>query len=175
MLAAASVVFDMTHSVIGIPIYPAYIDLAGFPWILSYFLFGFWPALLTSVLASVLISFGMTGIAGAGIKFVATMPQFLVFALFAMALRYRSSISFRRLLFFIPVAGVAILVRVLLSIGAGTYIFGPLFFHSSPDTMLQIFPPWLYVLLNVPQAIVDLVVAWLLAYRLNLVQRYATW
>ena len=95
------------------------------------------------MLASVLISFGMTGIAGAGIKFVATMPQFLVFALFAMALRYTSSISFRRLLFFIPVAGVAIVVRVLLSIGAGTYIFGPLFFHTSPDLMLQVFPPWL--------------------------------
>lgn len=99
-----------------------------------------------------LISFGMTGIAGAGIKFVATMPQFLAFALFAMALRYTSSISFRRLLFFIPVAGVAIVVRVLLSISAGTYIFGPLFFNTSPDLMLQVFPPWLYVLLNIPQA-----------------------
>lgn len=60
-----------------------WIDLVAVPWIIAFFLFGFRTALITSLVMFVVISFiAPTSVLGAMMKWIATVPMFVIPAVF---------------------------------------------------------------------------------------------
>ncbi len=86
MLAAIGAVLQIANNVIGYPTsFGMTIDLVGVPIILGFLLFGLAGGLYTSVLVSIVIAIvAQSSWLGASMKFAATLPMFLVPALYAL-------------------------------------------------------------------------------------------
>ncbi len=95
LFAAAAALFQLLHGIIGIPTgFGMMVDLAGFPVLLAFFLFGFESAMGVLILLTVIITFVSpeTGI-GASMKFAATLPMVLVPALWLLAAKKKNDIG----------------------------------------------------------------------------------
>lgn len=86
MLAAIGAVLQIANNVIGYPTsFGMTIDLVGVPIILGFLMFGLAGGLYTSVLVSIVIAIvASSSWLGASMKFAATLPMFLVPALYAL-------------------------------------------------------------------------------------------
>ena len=180
VLAAASIIFDM----IPLPRAPwgMKIDFVGTVWVLSYFLYGLSHALVVSVIATLyILLFSSTGYVGAVMKFIATVPMFLVPAAFAMvpSLSKRGRGLFRSPLVITAVAIVASVVRLLVAAAANLYWAIPIFYNMTPEQALQWFggliPLFVFVAgFNVVQGIVDIYVSWFIALKLGVADRFGS-
>lgn len=117
------------------------IDLVAIPWILCWIIFGLKPALLSILISAPLIGFlgpFAGGWVGATMKFVATIWMFLIPAIFAW-----KTGGTKRFLenkgFFVLVAALTILVRVVVTLLFNFYFAIPFFFNMTPDAIIGFF------------------------------------
>ncbi len=183
MLATLSIIFDLLPS-IRVP-WGMKIDFVGTVWVLGFYLYGLSEALLISGITTIyILSFSPTGLVGATMKFIATVPMFLVPA----AITYlpfffseKKSGKFNSIPIMLVVCVVATLVRIAVASLVNLYWAVPLWWGGiSPNDVIQIFggimPFVVFVAsMNVLQGIVDSIVPWFLAFKVKLSDHFGTW
>ena len=117
------------------------IDLVAIPWILCWIIFGLKPALLSILISAPLVGFlgpFAGGWVGATMKSVASIWMFLIPAIFAW-----KTGGTKRFLenkgFFVLVAALTILVRVVVTVIFNFYFAIPFFFNMTPDAIIGFF------------------------------------
>ena len=159
------------------------IDLVGTVWVLSFFLYGWKAALgVASITAIYIAMFSSTGYVGAVMKFVATIPMFLVPALMIQLPFFskKESRVYGSVVVITAAAILASLARLFLTTTVNLYWAIPIYLGKTPDQVLVIFggiiPLMAFVAgLNVIQGIVDIYVPWVLAFKLRLSRHFGTW
>jgi riboflavin transporter FmnP len=161
------------------------IDFVGVVWVLAFFLYGTAEALYVSTIATIFIlGYSPTTFVGATMKFIATVPMFLVpGVLLRLPLSSeKSSNVFNRVLVMSTAGFLAILVRVIACSIANYYWAIPLFLGMPSDVVLQTRfgnSIWVFVVfvasMNVLQGIIDILAPWFLAFRLGLREHFGTW
>jgi riboflavin transporter FmnP len=162
------------------------IDFVGTVWVLAYFLYDLPVALPVSAITALYIALLMpTGPIGATMKFIATIPMFLIPAIVSYLPFFsnRSSKLFNNLFLTIGLCILANIVRLLLATAVNYYWAIPLWWGIPPDQILdnELFGGSItaFILfiagMNVVQGIVDIVVPWVLAFKLKLSTTFGTW
>lgn len=87
LFAAAAALFQLLHGIIGIPTpFGMVIDLAAFPVLLAFFMFGFDAALSVCIVLTIIITLvSPESWLGASMKFAATLPMIMLPALWLLA------------------------------------------------------------------------------------------
>lgn len=160
------------------------IDFVGVVWVLAFFLYGTAEALYVSIIATIFIlGYSPTTFVGATMKFIATVPMFLVPGVLRLPLSSeKSSNVFNRVLVMSTTGFLAILVRVIACSIANYYWAIPLFLGMPSDVVLQTRfgnSIWVFVVfvasMNVLQGVIDILAPWFLAFRLGLREHFGTW
>lgn len=163
------------------------IDFVGAIWVLAYFLYGVPEALAVSVISTIfMVGYdpGPIGFVGGPMKFIATVPMFLVPAALLRLPFFseRNSRVFKSVLVVSMAGFLAIVVRLIVTCLANYYWAVPLFLGMPTDVFMEkVFANsiWAFIVyvagLNVLQGIVDIVVPWFLAFRLRLSDHFGTW
>jgi riboflavin transporter FmnP len=159
------------------------IDLVGAIWVLSFFLYGLKSALGVSSIVTIYIAmFSSTGYVGAVMKFVATVPMFLVPAIMVHLpfFHRKESKTFSSPIVIIAATILASIARLFVATTVNLYWAIPIWFNMNPDQVLGYFggivPLIVFVAsLNVVQGIVDIAVSWALAFKLKLSQYFGAW
>lgn len=170
LLAALGAVFQIVH--IGVPTaWGMWVDIVAVPILLALFLFDLKHSLAVAVLIALILTIAApSGFIGAIMKFVATLPMFLVLGLGA---KYRGwKLSDLKVL--VVLTAIALVVRSALVVPFNYYWALPTFFNLPTEQALQFVPWWIMVGLNTVQGIVEVAIAWVLAYRFKLVERYGS-
>lgn len=183
VMAALSIIFEL------IPSFRVFwgmkIDFVGVIWVLAFFLYGLNEALCVSAITALFILlYSPTGFVGAVMKFVATVPMFLVPAglLYLPFFTHKTSKAFNR----VPTILVACILAVLVRIGVCSlvnyYWAIPLFLGIPSGVLLERFFGGsvlafvAYIAgMNLLQGIVDVVVPWFLAFKVKLAEYFGTW
>lgn len=148
LLAALSIVFQF--SPLFFPFEFIRIDLVGMPWILASLAFGPFGGVLSACVSSVLISFTDTGIIGASMKLVATLPIVLLAGLLK---RFKkTSIPWLVAAFF-----AATIARVLITLAINIFWAIPAFFGLNFEQALAFAP--VIIAGNVLAALIEFAVA----------------
>jgi len=159
------------------------IDLVGAIWVLAFLLYGLKSALGVSSIVTIYIAmFSSTGYVGAVMKFVATVPMFLVPAIMIHLpfFRKKEANTFSSLIVIIAATILASIARLFVATTVNLYWAIPIWFNMNPDQVLAYFggivPLIVFVAsLNVVQGIVDIAVSWALAFKLKLSQYFGAW
>jgi riboflavin transporter FmnP len=159
------------------------IDLVGAIWVLTFFLYGWKPALTVSSITAIYIAmFSDTGYVGALMKFIATIPMFLVPAAMISLPFFgkKESRVFERIIVITAATILATVTRLFLATAVNLYWAIPIWWGMTPEQTLATFggivPLIAFVAsLNVVQGIVDILASWALAFKLRLSQHFGTW
>ncbi|MCJ7631990.1 hypothetical protein MUP77_06305 [Candidatus Bathyarchaeota archaeon] len=159
------------------------IDLVGAIWVLSFFLYGWKSALGVSTVVSIYIAmFSPTGYVGALMKFIATIPMFLVPTLIIHLPFFskKESKVFSSIMVIIAMTVLASLARLLIATTVNLYWAIPIWWVTTPDQVLTrlggLWPLVIFVAsLNIVQGIVDILIPWMLAFKLNLSKHFGVW
>ncbi|MCK4830098.1 hypothetical protein KA005_81015 [bacterium] len=183
MMSTLAIIFDLLPSV-RVP-WGMKIDFVGTVWVLSYFLYGLSAALPVSIITTLYITmFGTTGFVGATMKFIATIPMFLIPALVSYLPFFsnRSSKIFNKLLLSIGLCILATIARLLVTITVNYYWAIPLWTGISTDKIVEVMFNGSFLAfvvfvagMNVLQGIVDFFISWFLAFKLKLSTMFGTW
>lgn len=181
IMSALAIIFDVIPSVRA-P-WGMKIDFVGTVWVLSYFLYGLSIAFPVSAITSLYLTFfSTTGFVGATMKFVATIPMFLIPALVSHLPFFsnRGSKIFNNLPLIIGLNIIANVVRLLVATVVNLYWAIPIWTGMTQDEILGYYggliPLIIFVaVLNVLQGFVDILVAWALAFKTKLSAMYGTW
>jgi len=159
------------------------IDFVGVVWVLAYFLYGLKEALGVSFITTLFIlGYSPTTFVGATMKFIATLPMFLVPAglMHSHFFSEKASRSFDRMPVVVLMCVLATSVRLIVTSIVNLYWAIPLFWGTTPDAVLEVFggvlPFVIFVAsMNLLQSIVDVAIPWLLAYKFRLAEYIGTW
>lgn len=159
------------------------IDFVGVVWVLAYFLYGLREALGVSFITTLFIlGYSPTSFVGATMKFIATLPMFLVPAglMHSGFFSRKAARSFDRIPVVVMMCVLATSVRLIVTSVVNLYWAIPLFWGTTPDGVLEVFggvlPFVIFVAsMNLLQGIVDVAIPWLLAYKFRLAEYIGTW
>jgi len=70
---------------------------------------------------------------------------------------------------------LSVIVRGIAMVVSNYYFAGPLFFHISPEQFMATIPWYIIFAWNVFQGIVEVVLAWILAFKFGFMERYSAW
>lgn len=181
IMAALSIIMDL----LPLPrvVWGMKIDLVGAIWVLSFFLYGLKSALgVSSIVAIYIAMFSSTGYVGAVMKFVATVPMFLVPAIMIRLpfFHKKEANTFSSIIVIVAATILASVARLFVATTVNLYWAIPIWFGMTPEGVLAQFggivPLIVFVAsLNVVQGIVDIVVSWALAFKLKLSQYFGAW
>lgn len=183
VMSALSIIFEL------MPAFRVFwgmkIDFVGTIWVLSFFLYGLREALYVSLITTGFIMiYSPTGIVGAAMKFIATLPMLLVTAALGYLPGFSDNTSkkYADPKVFILSAVLANLVRITVASIVNYYWAIPLFLGIPSeiiiDTMFagSILGFIAFVAsMNLLQGIIDIVVPWLLAFKFKLSNLFGTW
>jgi riboflavin transporter FmnP len=186
VMSALAIAFDVLSDLLPLRVpWGMKIDFVGTIWVLSYFLYGLSVAFPVSVVTSLFITMFMpTGFVGGIMKFVATIPMFLVPALVSYLPFFskQGSKIFNKIFLIIGVAVLANVVRLLAATAINYYWAIPLWTGIPTGQILDImfggsFLGFIIFVagMNVLQGIIDIFVAWLLAFKFRLSSMFGTW
>ena len=185
ILSALAIVFDVLSDALPFrALWGMKIDFVGTVWVLSYFLYGLRVAFPTSVITTLYITLFMpTGFVGATMKFIATIPMFLVPELMShLPFFNRSSKIFNKPLLIVGVGALANAVRLLVATMVNYYWAIPLWTGIPTSMILEVMfanSIWAFIVfvsgMNLLQGIVDIFVPWLLAFKFKLSTMFGTW
>ena len=170
LLAALGAVFQIYH--IGIPTaWGMWIDIVAVPILLALFLFDLKHSLAVAVLIALVITLAApSGFIGAIMKFVATLPMFLVLGLGAKWKKLDLSKP-EPVIFLLA---LALVLRAAITLPFNYYWALPTFFNLPTEEALKFVPWWIMIGLNCVQGIVEVGIAWLLAFKFKLLERYGS-
>jgi riboflavin transporter FmnP len=186
-MSALAIVFDVLSDLLPLRApWGMKIDFVGTIWVLAYFLYDLPVALPVSAITALYIALLMpTGPIGATMKFIATIPMFLIPAIVSYLPLFsnRSSKIFNNLFLTIGLCIFANIVRLLLATAVNYYWAIPLWWGIPSDQILdnELFGGSItaFILfiagMNVVQGIVDTLVPWVLAFKLKLSTTFGTW
>jgi len=167
-LAAFSAVTQLIHVGYQSPQFGMWIDIVAVTWIITYLLFGVRMATLVSLVGALIITlFAPDTWLGAGMKWVASAPTFLIMALFIKVFKKPLSFYAKPKNLVLPMI-TAIVVRCLLVIPINYYYAIPIWTGMTPDKAMAAIPWYIIALFNIVQALVDITIAWILVYRFKL-------
>ena len=184
VMAALAIVFDVFSDILPLRMpWGMKIDFVGTVWVLSYFLYGLSVAFPVSVITSLFIILVMpTGFVGGVMKFIATIPMFIIPAIFSYLPFFspRSSKIFQKLPLIIGVGILANIVRILIATILNLYWAIPFYLGKTSEEILSLYggliPLIIFVSgLNLLQGIVDISVSWFLAFKFKLSTMFGTW
>jgi riboflavin transporter FmnP len=186
MFSALAIVFDVLSDMLPLRApWGMKIDFVGTVWVLAYFLYDLPVAFPVSAITALYIALLMpTGPVGATMKFIATVPMFLIPALVSHLPFFssRSSKLFNNLLLTAGLCILANIVRLLLATAVNYYWAIPLWTGIPTDQILGemfggSFTAFIVFIvgMNVAQGIVDIFVPWVLAFKLKLSTTFGTW
>jgi len=183
LMSSLSIIFDLLPSV-RVP-WGMKIDFVGTIWVLSYFLYGLSVSIPVSAITFLYISiFSETGFVGASMKFIATIPMFLVPALISYLPFFgnRNSKIHNNIIVILGLCILSNIVRLLLTITVNYYWAIPLWFGIPTERILETLFNNSFIAfvifvagMNILQGIIDILLPWLLAYKLKLSTMFGTW
>jgi len=170
-LAALSASLQLVH--IGVSISYIWIDLVAIPWIVAFLLYGGRSSLIVSIVAAMLIIFFTPfGFIGGPIKWMATLPMWLIPWVWQKVSKLKPE-DFKKIRVLLIWIILAVVIRGFIIIPADYYIAFPLV-GVSPENAMAMLPWWLIFVLNAVQGALEVVAAWLLVFRFRL-GRFAQW
>jgi len=184
ILSSLAIIFDVMSDAFPLRLpWGMKIDFVGAIWVLAYFLYGLTEALSVSIITTLFITaFMPTGFVGATMKFIATIPMFLIPALISYLPLFsnRRAKIFDKLLLIIGLCILANTVRLIVATTVNLYWAIPIWFGMTSEQVLAYFggivPLIIFVAgMNLLQGIIDIFVAWLLAFKFQLSENFGTW
>jgi len=165
-LAALSAVTQLVHIGYQSPQWGMWLDLVAIFWLVAFFLFGSKSALFVSILGALIITFFAPDTwLGASMKWVATLPMWLILAI-------RPPTHYQKLTrVFLPLL-LALLIRILLVIPLNYFYAIPIWTGMTPSIAMKVIPWYVIAGFNVVQGIIDVLFAWIIVFRFKL-SRYA--
>jgi len=168
LLAALAVVFQVFHVGYLSP-WGMWIDIVAVPVLLALFLFDTKDAFLVAVLLAMVISVAApSGFVGATMKFVTTLPMFLVIGLVAQ----RRKLDVSNVFHLVPLLLLAVAIRAVVSVYANYYWALPIWLNISTEQAFATIPWGIVAGMNVLQGVIEVGIAWTLAFKFKLVERY---
>lgn len=186
MMSALAIIFDVFSDMLPFRVlWGMKIDFVGTVWVLSYFLYNLPVALPVSAITTLYIALFMpTGFVGAIMKFIATIPMFLIPAIVSRLPFFskRNSKIFNNIFLTVGLCIIANIVRLVLATTVNYYWAIPLWTGTPTDQIVDVmfsgsFTAFIVFVagMNVAQGIVDIVVPWVLAFKLKLSTTFGTW
>jgi len=183
VMSALSIIFELMPA-FRVP-WGMKVDFVGTTWVLSYFLYGLAEATYVSIITTLfLLIYSPTGLVGALMKLIATLPMFLIPAILIRLpiLPERTSKAYGSLKVLILSLIFANLARILLTSVANYYWAIPLWTGIPSELLLKVMFGGsilnfiIFVAgLNLLQGIIDTIIPWLLAYKFRLANLFGTW
>ena len=138
MFSALAIIFDVFSDAFPLRVpWGMKVDFVGTIWVLSYFMHGVSVAFPVSAITVLYIIFGPTptGLVGGVMKFIATIPMFLVPTLISYLFFFsnRRANIFEKPLVIIGVCALASVVRLLVAIIVNLYWAIPTFYGMTPE------------------------------------------
>ncbi|HWY78874.1 MAG TPA: hypothetical protein VNW29_00795 [Candidatus Sulfotelmatobacter sp.] len=172
-LAALSALVQIIHIGYLSPQWGMWIDIVAVTWVIAFLLFGFRMALIVSLIGAVIITLVAPETwLGAGMKWIASFPTFLVLGLWLFKIKKPLSYYKNPLHLLLPVV-IAIIIRCLLIIPINYFYAIPIWTKMTPLQAMQTIPWYIIALFNIVQSSIDVAFAWVLIYKFRL-NRYAT-
>jgi riboflavin transporter FmnP len=185
ILAALAIVFDVMSEVFPLRMpWGMKIDFVGVIWVLAYFLYGIREALSVSIITAIfIIILNPTGVLGAMMKLIATLPMFVIPALISQFYDSNKKAALFNNISIVTIACiVATVVRLIVATLLNFYWAIPLWTGIPTDKILEVMfngsiPAFIIFVagMNVLQGIVDVLVSWLLAFKFKLSEYFGTW
>lgn len=172
-LAAISAVFQIVHLGYQTP-WGMWIDVVAIPWILAFFLYRGRGSLIVSTIGAIIITLVAPSTwLGASMKWLATMPMWLMLWSWQVVFKLRSK-DFKKLRVIIPTIILGIILRGLIVIPVNYYYAIPIWTGWTPEQAMEMLPWWIIFSLNAIQGVLEVVVAWLLVFKFRL-ERFRKW
>lgn len=172
-LAAISAVLQLIHIGYMSPQWGMWIDIVAVTWIIAFFLFGMRITLIVTIIGAIIITlFAPETWLGAGMKWLATFPVWLILGLWLI--RKNKALSYYKKIpnLFIPVI-IAVIIRCAIIIPVNYYYAIPIWTKMTPLQAMTAIPWYIIALFNIIQTLVDVALAWILVYKFRL-NRYAS-
>ena len=167
-LSALSIITQLIHVGYQSPQWGMWIDVVAVGWIIAYFLFGFRLSLLVSIVGAIMITlFAPETWLGAVMKWVASVPLIIAFALVSILIK-KSFHDYKNIPLLIFPFIVGIIVRCILVIPLNYYIAIPLWTGMTTAKAINAIPWYIIILFNVLQGLVDVLFAWIIVYKFKL-------
>jgi riboflavin transporter FmnP len=172
-LAAISAVFQIVH--LGyMTQWGMWIDIVAIPWMLAFFLYRGKAAFFVSIVGAIIISlFDYSSWLGASMKFLSTMPMWLIPWYFQKSYKLHLK-DFKKLRIIIFCLILSIIIRGIIVIPLNYYFALPIWTGWSPEKAMLMLPWWIIFSLNAIQGTLEVMVAWLLVFKFKF-KRFATW
>ncbi len=172
-LAAISAALQIVHVGWMSP-WGMWIDVVAVSWIVAYFLYGGRTALVVSVVGALIITFAAPSTwLGASLKWIATLPMFLIPIIMQKTMRLKIK-DFKKPHLLIIATAIAIVLRVIIVIPVNYYFAIPIWTGWTPAEAMTFVPWWTITIMNVAQGAIEVIVAWLLVFRFRL-DRFSAW
>ena len=172
-LAAISAALQIVHVGWMSP-WGMWIDIVAVSWIVAYLLYGGRTALVVSIVGALIITFAAPSTwLGASLKWIATLPMFLVPVIMQKTMRLKLK-DFSKPLLLTTAIAIAIVLRVLIVIPVNYYFAIPIWTGWTPAEAMTFVPWWAIVGMNAIQGALDVILAWLLVFRFKL-DRFSAW
>lgn len=173
-MAAVSAAAQLFHLGYQLPQWGMWLDVVAIPWLIIYFLFGSRPALIVSLLGSLVITFFSPDTwLGAVMKFTATLPIWLMLSLWLLVTKKQLLHLQKFTLLLVPLI-LGLIFRSALMLPLNYYWAIPIWTNLTAEQAMGLIPWYIIAGVNAVQGIIDLVLAWLLVFRFKL-YRYAGW
>jgi riboflavin transporter FmnP len=172
-LAAISAVLQIVHLGWLSP-WGMWIDLVAVSWMTAYFLYGGRAAFIVSLVGAIIITLVAPSTwLGAGMKWLATLPMWLVPLAMQKTLGKKMK-DFRKPALLVAAVAIAILLRCMIVIPVNYYFAIPVWTGMTTAQAIEAVPWWAIFALNAVQGAVEVALAWLLVFRFRL-DRFAAW
>jgi len=173
-LAAFSAVVQLIHIGYQSPTFGMWIDIVAISWIMAFFLFGKRMSFIVSVIGALIITlFAPDTWLGASMKWVASLPMWLILALW-MKISKKSPAFYSQIKNLIIPVFIALFIRCLLVLPLNYYYAIPIWTGMTTGQAFSAIPWYIIVLFNVVQGIIDVFIAWILVFKFRL-KRFASW
>ena len=173
-LASLSAVVQLIHLCYQSPQWGMWIDVVAVSWIMAFFLFGIRASLIVSLLGALIITlFAPDTWLGASMKWVATFPMYG--SLFAyMKIAKKEIADYKKISnLFIPLI-LGILVRGLMVLPLNYFYAIPIWTGMTTVQAISAIPWYIIFGFNAVQAVLDVVLAWVVVFRFR-IARFASW
>ena len=173
-LAAFSAVVQLIHVGYQSPTFGMWIDIVAITWIMAFFLFGKRMSLIVSLVGALIITlFAPDTWLGASMKWIASLPMWLILALWMevskKSLNYYGQV--KNLI--IPIL-LALFIRCLIVLPLNYFYAIPIWTGMTTAIAWKAIPWYVIVIFNVVQGLVDILVAWILVFKFRL-KSFSNW
>jgi riboflavin transporter FmnP len=173
-LAALSAAAQLFHLGYQFPQWGMWLDAVAIPWLIAYFMFGLRSAVIVSLLGSLVITlFSPDTWLGAVMKFSATLPLLITLTISTKFIN-KQLLHLNKFYLILAPLLVGLIIRSSLMLPLNYYWAIPIWTGLTADQAMTIIPWYVIAGINSVQAIIDVVLAWLLVFKFKL-YRYASW